>query len=83
MSYLTVRNVPVEVAEALQKEKLRRGNSLNQTVIDLLKKALGLGWEPPIQNGLEKLAGTWSQDDFERFEHACAVFEKIDEEQWR
>jgi hypothetical protein len=83
MGYLTVRNVPQAVAKALQKEMQRRGKSLNQTVIELLKQALGLDWNSPGVNGLEKLAGTWSQEEFDRFERATAVFEHIDEEQWR
>lgn len=83
MSYLTVRKVPDELAKALQKERRRRGKSLNQTVIELLKQALGMDWGPPVANGLEKLAGTWTREDFDRFERATAVFERIDEEQWR
>jgi hypothetical protein len=83
MGYLTVRDVPNDLVKALQKETRQRGKSLNQTVIDLLKQALGLGWISPEANGLEKLAGTWSQEEFDRFEQATAVFERIDEEQWR
>ena len=83
MGYLTVRNIPDDMAKALRTEKHRRGKSLNQTVIDLLRQALGLGWESPGGNGLEKLAGTWSREEFNRFERATAVFEQIDEELWR
>jgi plasmid stability protein len=83
MSYLTVRNIPDDMAKALRTEKRRRGKSLNQTVIDLLRQALGLGWESPGGNGLEKLAGTWSRKEFNHFERATAVFEQIDEELWR
>jgi plasmid stability protein len=83
MAYLTVRNLPADVARALRNEKRRSGKSLNQTVIDLLRQALGIGWGGPESNGLEKLAGTWSQQEFDRFECATAVFEQIDEEQWR
>jgi plasmid stability protein len=83
MGYLTVREVPGDLVKALKKETQRRGKSLNQTVIDLLEQALGLGWESPGKNGLEKLAGSWSRDDLERFEQATAIFETIDEEQWR
>jgi plasmid stability protein len=83
MGYLTVRDVPADVAKALRKETRRRGKSLNQTVIDLLKQALGLGWDSPGTNGLEKLAGTWRQEELESFERATAIFETIDEEQWQ
>ena len=44
MGYLTVGDVPGDLAKALRKETRRRGKPLNQTVIDLLKQALGLGW---------------------------------------
>jgi plasmid stability protein len=83
MGYLTVRNIPVDLAKALRSETRRRGKSLNQTVIDLLRQAIGLDWDTQGPNGLEKLAGTWSQEELEHFEQATAVFERIDEEQWQ
>jgi plasmid stability protein len=83
MGYLTVRDIPTDVTKALRAETRRRGKSLNQTVIELLKQALGLGWDSPGANGLEKLAGNWSQEELERFERTTAVFEHIDEEEWR
>jgi plasmid stability protein len=78
---LTIRNLPPELAEALQREKRRRGNSLNQTVIDLL--AQGLGAQGARSNGLGRLAGGWSEDEFRDFERATAQFEAVDEELWR
>jgi plasmid stability protein len=83
MGYLTTRDVPSEVVKALRNEAHRRGRSLNQTVIDLLKQALGMGWDSPEPNGLEKLAGTWSQEELDHFESATAVFERVDKEEWR
>jgi plasmid stability protein len=84
MGYLTVRNVPTDISKALRSEARRKGKSLNRTAIDLLRQALGLSWEePPQANGLEKLAGTWSQEELNRFEMAVAVFEHVDEEEWR
>ncbi|HTY61803.1 MAG TPA: hypothetical protein VMG30_06055 [Acidobacteriota bacterium] len=83
MGYLTVRDVPAEVSKALKSETRRSGKSLNQTVIDLLRQALDLGWDPPRTNGLEKFSGTWGQEEFHRFESAMTIFEHIDEEEWR
>jgi len=68
------------LAEALEHEKRRRGKSLNQTVIDLLGQ--GLGAEGVRSNGLGRLAGGWSEDDFRSFERATAQFEVVDEEHW-
>lgn len=81
MKHLSIRNVPPEVARALESEKKLRGKSMNQTVLDLLRAALGLA--DRRTNGLEKLAGTWSEAEFEEFQRATAPFEEIDEELWR
>jgi hypothetical protein len=81
MRTLTIRNVPPEVAEALEREKRRRGESLNQTVIELLGQGLGVGG--PRSNGLAALAGRWDDEEFQRFERAVAPFEEIDPELWR
>ena len=79
---LTVRNVPPEVTKALDQERRRRGDSLNQTVIELLRQALGVG-SRRRSNGLGSLAGTWSEEQFREFESSVEVFEQIDEELWR
>ncbi len=81
-SHLTIRNLPPDLSLALRREKRRRGVSLNQTVIDLLKQCLGVGGGRP-SNGLARLAGTWSAAELREFEAAVAVTEEIDEDLWR
>lgn len=81
MKTITVRNVPDELAKALQRERARRGESLNQTVIDLLGQRLGVG--VARSNGLARLAGTWTDEELERFEEAVAPFERVDKELWK
>lgn len=83
MKHLTVRNLPAEVAEALDRERQRRGLSLNQTIVQLLRRALGIGPGIPPTNGLRRLAGSWSEEEFEEFEEAVADFERIDEDAWQ
>lgn len=80
MKALTVRNVPSELAEALEREQRRRGGSLNQTVIELLQQGLGVGG--PRSNGLARLAGGWTEEEFREFEEAVAPFDEIDPEFW-
>jgi plasmid stability protein len=80
MKNLTIRNVPEEVADALEAEKHRRGESLNQTVIQLLSQGLGVGWVR--SNGLVALAGRWSEEEANEFERAVAPFEEVDPELW-
>ena len=83
MKHLTIRNIPPRVAKELEKEKKRRGESLNQTVIDLLSQGLGVQPGEVRRNGLKRLAGTWSAEDLRRFEEAIAPLEELDEELWR
>ena len=77
-----MRDVPPDLAEALDEERRRRGDSLNKTVLDLLRQGLGVG-PRARSNGLARVAGTWSEDEFREFEQATAAFEQIDEELWR
>ena len=83
MRHLTVRNIPPELGEALEKERRRRGASLTRTVIDLLRQGLGLGLEGRRRNGLRGLAGTWTAEQHAQFEAAIASTEQVDEELWR
>lgn len=82
MKALTIRKVDATLARAIERERARRGTSLNTTVIDLLRQALGLESDAPRSNGLRKLAGTWSAEELAQFEAHTAAFERIDEELW-
>ena len=46
MKAITLRNIPPDLAAALDREKRRRGQSLNRTAIDLLRQGLGVGKRP-------------------------------------
>lgn len=83
MKYLTVRNIPSDVAQALKREQRRRGASLNQTVLDLLTSSLGAAPGARRHNGLRGLAGTWTVAQDRRFQRALRGAEQIDEELWR
>ena len=80
---MTIRNIPAELAEALEDEKRRRGSSLNRTALALLREALGLSKAGPRSNGLHRLAGAWSTDEYQRFEQDLVPFDRIDEDLWR
>lgn len=81
MKALTIRNLPDDVARALEAARRKGGHSLNQTVIALLQQSLGVRRAVP-SNGLRSLAGSWSQAELRRFERSTEVFEQIDEDLW-
>lgn len=83
LRYLTVRDVPKELARALEVERKRGGESLNRTVLRLLARALGVGARERRSNGLARHAGGWTEDDLGRFEDATASTREIDAELWR
>lgn len=83
MKHLTIRNIPDELAESIDKERKRRGASLNQTVIQLLGQSLGVSPGGARKNGLKHLGGTWTIEQHRAFEAAIAPTEQVDEELWR
>ena len=82
MKTITIRNVPTELAQALDQERRRRGLSLNRTVLALLHNALGVPSVVARSNGLRHLAGAWSDEEDHAFEQAVAPFGEVDEALW-
>lgn len=83
MKTMTIRNVSTELSAALVAEKRRRGLSLNRTVLLLMQEALGVSAGRHRSNGLGRLAGSWSEDEFRSFEQAVAPLAEVDEDLWR
>ena len=85
MKTMTIRNVSDELSDALEAETCRRGLSLNRTVLALMGEALGIPDRRSRRrsNGLRRLSGTWSEEEFRRFEEAVAPFGEIDRELWK
>ena len=83
MKTMTIRNVPADLAQVLEKERRKRGTSLNRTVLALLHNALGVPNQAVRSNGLRQLAGTWSEAEYKQFEQAVASLGAVDEAMWR
>ena len=82
MKQITIRNVSPHLAKRLDQERAITGKSLNQLLIDLLEKSLGITPDSRFDNGLGELAGTWSDEEHAAFEKNTEIFEQIDEELW-
>ena len=83
MKTVTIRNVPTDLAQALEKERRKRGTSLNRTVLALLRNVLGVPNQAVRSNGLRQLAGTWSEAEYKQFQQAVAPLGEVDEAMWR
>ena len=75
---LTVRGVPDEVAARLAQISEERGKSVNATVLDILREAVGV---QERRARLERMA-TWTDQDLMDFEEALAAQRVIDDELW-
>jgi len=76
---ITIRNVSQELAERLRALSKARGESLNATVLHLLRDAVG------IRQRCDRLAryATWTGEDQRAFEQALGEQRVVDEEKWR
>lgn len=77
MEPITIRDLPTEILEALERESLRLHKPLENTVIELLRQALSAKPVGAKRNGLARLAGTWTEEEFRSFEASVAMTEQI------
>jgi len=77
----TIRAVPTIVNEAVRAYSVREGCSLNQAVLDALRKGTGASDKPVVHHDLDFMAGSWVAD--EKCDQALAEFDRIDEGMWK
>ena len=86
MKQLTVRLSEPELQRRIEDLAKREHLSLNQAVLKLLRRSVGLGPDSgeniPIGEDIDRFVGTWSDAEAREFERAVEVFERIDEEFW-
>lgn len=76
---MTIRGVPEEVAGKLLRLSRERGRSVNTTVLEILRQAVG------TDARRERLAryATWTSEDLAQVEDAVAAQRVIDDSLWR
>lgn len=83
MNQLTLRNIPDDLDRSIRDYSQKKGQSINKTVLDLLKKEFGLPIEGNKKRDLSFISGTWTQEEFDEFEENVKVFEQIDKDIWK
>ena len=76
---MTVRNVDPELSRQLRAISAERGESLNATVLRLLRDAVGLDAR---RERLRRYVG-WTSDDLDEFTAALRAQRVVDERYWR
>ncbi len=75
---LTVRNVDPELSRRLRAISAERGESLNRTVLHLLRDAVGLDER---RERLRRYA-TWTTEDLREFTAALEAQRVVDQSRW-
>jgi len=78
-SQITLRNVDPDLSAQLRVLSQLRGQSLNATVLELLREAVG------IDARTERLRryATWNQEDLREFNEALNAQRVVDEGHWK
>ncbi len=87
MKQITLRDIPEDIAKAIEKKSKKEKLSLNRTIITLLERGAGVASKhtsaKPVYHDLDHLCGAWSKKEAEEFENNLKSQRKIDEELWK
>jgi len=86
MQALAIRGFEPELEAAIQTEAKREHLSLNKAALRLMRRGAGLlttDKPQPIGDALDEFIGVWDENDLREFEAATAVFNEIDEDDWK
>ncbi len=86
MGSISIRNVDDQLAKKLKQRAKASKKSVNQLVLDILKRHLGLEKEKRYTrpyDDLDTLFGRWSEEDFKRIQNKVDDERRIDEELWK
>jgi hypothetical protein len=77
----TVRFVPREVDQSLRQRAKKRGESLNDVLLNALRESAGVSTSSGIHHDLDHLAGSMTADP--QLDRALTEMRQIDEDMWR
>lgn len=86
MKAVTIRGVEPEVAEKLKSTAAKKGKSINQLTLDIIKVSLGLKKTKKYSreyNDLDHLFGRWSDAEYKDIQDKIDQGRRIDPELWQ
>ena len=86
MKNMTLRGLDPQLADKLGQAAKQEGKSINQFVLETLRKRLGLEKEKrftAVHHDMDHLFGKWSEREFEAIQGKIDSERTIDEELWR
>ena len=86
MKAITIRDIDPEVARKLKITAAEQNKSMNQLVLEFIKKNLGLEKEKIYTreyNDLDNLFGSWDDTEFNSIQDKIDQERKIDQDIWK
>ncbi|MFA5904287.1 MAG: toxin-antitoxin system HicB family antitoxin [Desulfobacula sp.] len=86
MKAITIRDIDPEVAKKLKATASEQNKSMNQLVLEFIKKNLGLEKEKIYDreyNDLDSLFGSWDDEEFNRIHNKINQERQIDQDVWK
>ncbi len=85
MKSITIRGIDPGLDRVIKSRAKQSSLSVNQWVLQTLKKVTGMGKEPVFRkhHDLDALAGGWSKEELKIFQRNTQIFERIDEDVWK
>jgi hypothetical protein len=85
MKTITIRGIEPGLDRVIKSQAKQNNLSVNQWILQTLKKITGIGKEPMFKkySDLDALAGGWSKEEAKAFRKNTQIFEKIDEDVWK
>ena len=85
MKSITVRHIDPGLDRVIKSRAKQKNQSVNQWVLETLKKVTGMGKEPVFKKhtDLDALAGGWSKEEAKAFQKNTQIFERIDKDVWK
>ena len=83
---MTLRGLDPQLAAKLREVAEQEGKSVNQTVLDALRKQFGLDRSrrfTEVHRDLDHLFGRWDEDEFARIQQKIDSERRIDPELWQ
>ncbi len=85
MKAITIRGVEPAVAEKLRLTAAKQNKSLNQLVLEFIKKNLGMEKEKKYSrdyDDLDRLFGSWDEKEFDAIQKKISQERRIDQDLW-
>ncbi|MBU1340555.1 MAG: antitoxin [Proteobacteria bacterium] len=86
MKAITIRGIEPDVAEKLKRTALEQNKSLNQLVLEFIKKNIGMEKEKKysrVYTDLDDLFGTWDDNEYHTIQNKINQERQIDQDLWK